>query len=74
MASKRILVSSHITSQIEAWQENDAFIYGLVLGHFGGKEVMIVHLARTPPEESENEGTKSKRVMNIKKIFLAYNS
>ena len=47
MSSKRILVSGHITSQIEAWQEtSDTFCYGLVLGHFGGKELMVVHLAR----------------------------
>ena len=47
MSSKRILVSGHITSQIEAWQEtSDTFCYGLVLGHFSGKELMVVHLAR----------------------------
>ena len=55
MSNKRILVSGHISSQIEAWQESDIFCYGLVLGHFGGKELMVVHLARTPPEESEAE-------------------
>lgn len=55
MSSKRILVSKNISSQIEEWQENDGFCYGLVLGHFSGKELMVVHLARTPPEESEAE-------------------
>jgi hypothetical protein len=68
MSSKRILVSGHITSQIEAWQENsDTFNYGLVLGHFGGKELMIVHLARSPLEESEDdaEAKEPKKLSDI---------
>ena len=68
MSSKRILVSGRITSQIEAWQENsDTFYYGLVLGHFGGKEVMVVHLARTPLEESEDdsEAKEPKKLSDI---------
>ena len=68
MSSKRILVSGHITSQIEAWQENsDTFYYGLVLGHFGGKEIMVVHLARTPLEESEDnaEAKEPKKLSDI---------
>jgi len=65
MSNKRILVSGHISSQIEAWQESDIFSYGLVLGHFGGKELMVVHLARTPPEESEAEGKEPKSLSEI---------
>ena len=68
MSSKKILVSGHITSQIKAWQENsDTFYYGLVLGHFGGKELMVVHLARTPLEEIEDndEAKEPKKLSDI---------
>jgi len=65
MSSKRILVSRNISSQIEGWQESDSFCYGLVLGHFGGKELLVVHLARTPPEEAESEGNEPKSLSEI---------
>ena len=59
MSSKRILVSGHVSSQIDEWRDSDNFSYGLVLGHFSGKELMVVHLARTPPEESEAEAEEN---------------
>lgn len=51
--AKRILVDPHVSSQMQAFVDQDKFSYGLVLGHFTGKELMVIHLARAPLEESE---------------------
>ena len=51
--AKRIFVSSHVSPQIKTLQNCDGFVYGLVLGHFTGKDLMVIHWARTPIEEGE---------------------
>lgn len=54
--AKTFRVSPHVGSQIEDFQEKEAFAYGLILGQFSSqeKEYLIVHLARTPIEEQED--------------------
>ena len=54
--AKTFRASPHVGSQIEDFQEKEAFAYGLILGQFSSqeKEYLIVHLARTPIEEQED--------------------
>ena len=51
--AKRVFVNPHVSSQIKTFQEEENFAYGLVLGHFNGRDLMVIHLARTPLEEDE---------------------
>ena len=54
--ARKVLLSSHISALMKDFYQSEAeLIYGLVLGHFDGKDVMVVHLARTPLEEGKEE-------------------
>ena len=65
--ARKILISSHVSASMKDFYESEAeLIYGLVLGHFDNKDVMVVHLARTPLEGSEDEESDDSKV--IKKL------
>ena len=65
--ARKILISSHVSTLMKDFYESEAeLIYGLVLGHFDNKDVMVVHLARTPHEGSEDEESNDSKV--IKKL------
>ena len=65
--ARKILISSHVSALMKDFYESEAeLIYGLVLGHFDNKDVMVVHLARTPHEGSEDEESDDSKV--IKKL------
>ena len=60
--ARKVLLSSHVSALMKDFYESEAeFIYGLVLGHFDSKDVMVVHLARTPIEGSEDEESVGSR-------------
>ena len=67
--ARKVLLSSHVSALMKDFYESEAeFIYGLVLGHFDSKDVMVVHLARTPIEGSEDEESDSKLIKKLKDI------
>ena len=68
--ARKVLVSSHVSALMKDFYESEALVYGLVLGHFDSKDVMVVHLARTPIEGSEEdeESDDSKLIKKLKDI------
>jgi len=64
--SRKIQVSHPVSSHIERLQKCPGLLYGLVIGHVSGKELMVVHLARTPSEE--NDRPKEEGQENVAKI------
>ena len=71
--ARKVLLSSHISALMKDFYQSEAeLIYGLVLGHFDGKDVMVVHLARTPLEEGkEEEDSVPKKMKDIDESWFA---
>ena len=53
------------------YESEEVLSYGLILGHFDGKDVMVVHLARTPNEEGEIEENQVAKINDIDEVWLA---
>ena len=72
--ARKILISSHVSALMKDFYESEAeLIYGLVLGHFDNKDVMVVHLARTPHEGSEDEESDDSKVIKKHEKQLSIN-
>ena len=73
-----MIVSHFVASQIARCNAEDEFQYGLVLGQTAGDKLMVIHLARTPTEEAENdegevepvEVTKYDEILLVTRAYL----